>query len=258
MIPRILLASWMSYRSLLTWLSPPSFVGVKILNPVGQILLFTLIGSQYADSRGAEFFIVGNALLLSAFGGIYGTSITLAQARSSGMLAYLAVTPTRRAWLLGSFGLMNICDGLLTGAVLLVSGLAIVGVAIASWGGVVLALLTTAFSAGAVGLIAGQISLALRDQWGTVMNVAFFLTLLLSGANLPADALPVGLRTLAGVWPMSHGIEAARQAVESPHGFGESLAIEAATGAGLVALALVFVAATESYTRRTGAVHTWG
>ena len=60
-----------SYHALFNWIRPGLYVTTMLGSPLFQILFFTYLG-RYATDRGDDFFIVGNAVQVSAMAGIYG------------------------------------------------------------------------------------------------------------------------------------------------------------------------------------------
>ncbi len=84
-----------SYRALFNWISPGMYVTTMLGSPLFQILFFTYLG-RYAGSQDDDFFIVGNAVQVSAMAGIYGMVMGIANERQFGTLSPLLATPANR------------------------------------------------------------------------------------------------------------------------------------------------------------------
>jgi ABC-2 type transport system permease protein len=84
-----------SYRALFNWISPGMYVTTMLGSPLFQILFFTYLG-RYAGAEDDNFFIVGNAVQVSAMAGIYGMVMGIANERQYGTLSALLATPANR------------------------------------------------------------------------------------------------------------------------------------------------------------------
>jgi ABC-type polysaccharide/polyol phosphate export permease len=257
---RFLACAALSYRSLMNWLRPPNLVGSKLLNPLCQVVLFVLIvRASGGTGLTAPQVVASNGVVLTSFGGVYGLSICLSQARASGILPYFAVAPVSRTWLLASMAFFNVIDGILTGLLVIAVGLPAVGASLKSFPLLFCIVIVAALSAAALGLLTSALSLTFRDQVGVGMNVVFFLTLLLSGAEVPTGSLPPGFAQLSAVWPLSHAVAAARVAVLSQTGHAwPDIAAEAGVAVVVSLAAVIFTRATERFARATGRNHVFG
>ena len=68
----------------------------------------------------------------------------------------------------------------------------------------------TAFSCTGLGLVNAALSLRVRET-AVLSNVLFGFLLLFCGINVPLDALPGAMSTIAQGLPLTHGVEAARR-----------------------------------------------
>ena len=174
------------------------------------------------------------------------------------MIAYLTLAPVHNVWLVAAIAFWNLVDGAVTGTLLLVVGMHALHLNVASWPGLLVAVGVAAVSAAALGVLVAQISLATRDTLGTIMNVVFFMTLMLSGANLAVQRLPAVLQPIARIWPLSHAIAAARAAVTRP-GIPVGLLLGELVVAAVVAIAATSLASyLELRRRRHGVLLQWG
>jgi hypothetical protein len=249
---------WLAYKSLLTWLALPNFLAVKLLNPAGQVTLLTTLGVYASGYGAAPLFLVGNAVVLTAFGGLYGTSIVFGQAKATGILRYATTGPRSRTWITGSVVMFSQVDGLLTGFAVTAIGLLLVGHSPAAWGPLVTAMAVGAITAGMMGLLVSQVSLAISADRGVLMNVTFFLTLLLSRANVTREQLPSEIvRVVSDHWPLTRSVEVARAATMGGR-VEWWLLVEELVGAGVVLLlSLLLVHYLERRSRSKGTLDPW-
>ena len=104
-----------SYRALFNWISPLLYVTTMLGSPLFQILFFAYLG-RYAGVEDDAFFVVGNAVQVSAMAGIYGMTMTIANERQFGTLQPLLATPASRVALFLGRGLPVVLNGLVVSA----------------------------------------------------------------------------------------------------------------------------------------------
>ena len=104
-----------SYRALFNWISPLLYVTTMLGSPLFQILFFAYLG-RYAGLQDDTFFVVGNAIQVSAMAGIYGMTMTIANERQFGTLQPLLATPANRIALFLGRALPVIFNGLIVSA----------------------------------------------------------------------------------------------------------------------------------------------
>ncbi|GAB3159383.1 hypothetical protein GCM10027290_64170 [Micromonospora sonneratiae] len=220
-----------AYRALFNWTTPPMFIGTLLVGPLFQLLFFAYLGRQLgvADDR---FYIVGNAVLAASLACVFGGTMAVSNERRYGTLGHVLLSPRSRTALFLGRVLPYAGNGMLVAVVTLSGGALLLGLRIpaSALPGLVLVLATGSLACGFFGLTLGAIGLRFRDVW-LVSNVSVALLLLLTGVNVPAGQLPVGMRLVGSVLPITHAAEAARRLVS-----GQGLA--AATGPLLVELAV--------------------
>jgi ABC-2 type transport system permease protein len=202
-----------SYRALFNWISPVTYVTTMLGSPLFQILFFTYLG-RYAGSRGDDFFIVGNAVQVSAMAGIYGMVMGIANERQYGTLTPLLATPANRLAVFSGRALPHVVNGI---------AVSTFGFA-ASWllldfspdpavlPALAFVVAVTVVSCTALGMLIGSIGLRARDVFFAA-NLVYFLMLLFCGVNVDVDSLPGWMEAIGRSVPLTHGIEAARQIV---------------------------------------------
>ncbi len=204
----------LSYRALFAWLRPATFLASMIIMPLGQIMFFTLLGIFATGAQNASFFLIGNAMQITASSGIFGVTMAIGGERWEGTLMYLFGAPANRLAVFTGRATIHILNGMFE----VLMGLA--------WGWLLgwvnfshtdpfalgLTILIATFSTAAFGLLLGCFGLLTLNIM-LVNNFVYFLLLLFSGANVPISALPSWMQTISWLLPLTRGIQAAREIV---------------------------------------------
>lgn len=229
----------LSYVALFRWLRPTTYMASKVVMPLNQILFFTLLGIYAQGRESASFFVIGNAMQVTAISGIYGVTMSIGTDRWEGTLSYLFGTPANRLFLFLGRAFFHILDGMLGVVMGLAWGVLLLGLDLSKTHPAALGLtiLITTISTAGLGLIMGCLSLITRNVF-FVNNTVYFLLLLFSGANIPIEALPSVLGSFSQVLPLTRGIAAARMIISG----GDLVAVQgllaAEFGLGLIYTAL--------------------
>lgn len=246
---------WISYRALFRWFNPTTYLASKVLAPLEQVLFFTLLGRYAGGPERVPFYAIGNAILVVGFSGIFGVTISVSQERAEGTLPHLLGTPASRLFIFLGRGIGHVVDGLFTVVVALFFGWALFKVDFSHANMIVfvLAILTAAVSTTSLGLLLGSISLFSRD-WYLLMNFTYLLLLVLAGVNIPLDRLPVWLRWVSPLLPLTRSVGVARRALtgETLAASRDSLVVEAALGLLYLAAGFALTAWSEHKARRHG------
>ena len=248
-----------SYRALFNWISPVMYVTTMLGSPLFQILFFTYLG-RYAGSRSDEFFIVGNAVQVSAMAGIYGMVMGIANERQFGTLSPLLATPANRLAVFMGRALPNIVNGLAVSTF----GFAVSWLLLdfspdpASLPSLAFVVAITVVSCTALGMLIGSIGLRARDVFFAA-NLVYFLMLLFCGVNVDVDSLPGWMEAIGRSVPLTHGIEAARRVVDGAT-LGEVSGLvvtEALIGAAYAVAAYALFRFFEAESRRRASLETF-
>ena len=244
----------LSYVALFYWAQPAIYVGSKIITPLGYMLFLVCLGMSATGRDTAEFYIVGNALQLTTFNGIFGVTMTVGRERNAGTLIYLIGSPANRLAIFLGRAFFNVLDGML-GVVIGLAWGALLGLDLSSANlpGLALTIALTTVSTCGLGLLMGGIGLtALNVMF--VNNVVFFLLLIFSGANLPLEKMPAWMRMLSAGLPLTRGIQSARLLVAGAplSKVGPLLAGELAVGLAYALAGFVFFRWFEFQAKRRG------
>jgi ABC-2 type transport system permease protein len=207
----LLVGGLLSYRALFNWIRPVIYLTTMLGSPLFQILFFVYLG-RFARLQDDTFFVVGNAVQVSAMSGIYAMTMTIANERQYGTLSPLLATPANRVALFLGRALPVIANGLVVSAFGFGVGLVLLDFQL-TWSQVpalAVVLLVTVSSCTGLGMLLGSIGLRARDVF-FASNLVYFLMLLVCGVNIPVEELPGWLEAIGRAVPLTHGIEAARE-----------------------------------------------
>jgi ABC-2 type transport system permease protein len=220
--------------------------------PLFQILFFAYIGRASGVESDA-FFVVGNAVQVSAMAGIFGVAMTIGGERWTQTLSLVLVSPANRFALFLGRALPLIVNGFILSCFGFVVGLLLLDFELepSVLPALAACVLVTTASCAAFGFIIGSIGLYAREIF-VAANLAYIGLLLFCGVNVPLDELPPWMRAISEVLPLTHGIEAARLVAEgaSLSSVGGLILREALVGAGYAAAAYTLFRAFEAAGRR--------
>jgi ABC-2 type transport system permease protein len=200
-----------SYRALFSWLSPWILIPTFCIGPLFQILLFAFIG-RTTHLESDEFYVVGNALQYCSLPCLFAMAQTIDGERYQKTLPVILATPAPRLPLFLGRSLPVMVNGIVVAAFAFAAGGLLLGihVPVGALGSLALVIAVTAFACTGLGLVNAAIGLRYRDT-AVSSNLLFGFLLVFCGVNVPLDALPVWMSTLAQGLPLTHGIEAARR-----------------------------------------------
>ena len=249
----------LSYRALFNWIHPLIYVTTMLGSPLFQVLFFAYLG-RFTGLRDDTYFVVGNAVQVSAMSGIYAMTMTIANERQFGTLSPLLATPANRPALFLGRALPVIVNGLVVSAFGFAVGLAFLDfdVAAEDAGALVVVVVITVASCTALGMLLGSVGLRARDVF-FLSNLVYFLMLLVCGVNIPVDELPGWLEAISRAIPLTHGIEAAREvaAGASLSDVSDLVVTELAIGALYTAAAFALFRLFEFEGRRRASLETF-
>ncbi|MBA3413245.1 MAG: ABC transporter permease [Actinobacteria bacterium] len=252
------IGGYIAYKALFNWMHPSYYLPTMLGAPLFQILFFAYIG-RYTGLKDDAFFVVGNAVQLSAMAGIYGMAMTIGGERWTQTLSQLLATPASRLALFLGRSLPLIVNGMVTSVFAFAVGWWLLDFSLALENIPTLAAIVavSAVACTAFGLLVGAIGLRARDVF-FLANLAVFSLLLMCGVNIPLDAFPGWMEAISRVLPLTHGIEAAREVAagasfaDVDHLFWTELGI----GAGYAALAYGLFRFFEADGRRRATLET--
>ncbi|MBT3313213.1 MAG: ABC transporter permease [Anaerolineae bacterium] len=201
----------LSYVALFAWFRPVTYAASKILMPLAQIIFFTFLGSYASGGTDVDFYVIGNAIQITAVSGIFGVTMSIGGDRWAGTLPYLFGTPANRMMLFFGRAFMHIIDGAFGVVIALGWGALLFGVDFShtDFSALGLTIIVTTTSTCGLGLLMGCLSLITANVM-FVNNTVYFLLLIFSGANIAIDTLPNWMQAFSKALPLTRGIASAR------------------------------------------------
>jgi ABC-2 type transport system permease protein len=201
----------LSYVALFRWLRPMQYVTSKLLMPLAQMFFFIFLGTFATGPGNAPFYIIGNAIQITAVNGIFGVTMSVGGERESGTLPYLFGTPANRLAIFLGRAFMHILDGTLGVIIAFSWGVALLGLDLShtDLAALLLTILITTFSTCALGLLLGCLSLVTVNVM-FVNNFVYFVLLIFSGANVAVAELPGWMQAISYALPLTRGIASGR------------------------------------------------
>jgi ABC-2 type transport system permease protein len=144
--------------------------------------------------------VAGIAVLATGFMGI---PVTLAQYRHDGILRQFKATPLNPFMLLAVDTLLEVCFVLLSCTFVSCIACFVFHVSVASPGRFILIYLFNIFVIYGMGNLIGALVPDIQTC-NSVTTLLYFPSLILSGTTIPFALLPHVLRTIAGIFPMTH------------------------------------------------------
>ncbi|MCI5901348.1 MAG: ABC transporter permease [Blautia sp.] len=178
--------------------------------PVGIMILITMIagsrmagdGYTYLESSFASLIAVG--ICASAFMGI---PLTIAEYRDKKILKHFFTTPCSPMWILGSDVLCGAGTALLSALSVTLVSVIFLGYRMrGNWGMFLAAWFLTLISMFSIGLLMASLCRTIKSV-NMVTTFVYFPMLFLSGATIPYELFPSGLRKVADVLPLTQGIK---------------------------------------------------
>src|SRR3990172_6671977 len=101
----------LSCIALFAWLRPVTYAASKIVMPLAQMLFFVFLGTYATNAGNSDFYVIGNAVQITAVSGIFGVTMSVGGDRWAGTLPYLFGSPANRVMLFFGRAFMHVIDG---------------------------------------------------------------------------------------------------------------------------------------------------
>ncbi len=200
-----------SFKGLYGFLKPQVYIIVNVINPIFQVLFFSLIAKHAYGNSDITPYIIGNAFVLCIYNAFFGVGTNLITERSLGTLKLLIASPYNKFKLFVSKSTFHILDGMLTAFIGLLTGVIFFNIKIPMevMPHFLLCLASAIFTACSMGLFIGSIGLVTRDI-NLLLNLSSMLLMSLSGVNFPTERLPFFLQGLSNILPLTNALKASR------------------------------------------------
>jgi ABC-2 type transport system permease protein len=247
--------AYLSFKGLYPWLQWWSYISSIWIRPFMTVALCAVVGRFASGSEAAERYILGLtvASMVYVLGG--GVLRTFAEDLAQGTLSFVLSSSADRFKLYWARGVPHIVNGLLTFLCCIVTAWLLLDLDFGQvgWLSFCLATLSIGFSTAAFGLLFSSLVIVTRE-YQNLSQVCYGFLATLTGVVIPVSSLPVVLRQLAEVLPITHGLVALRSAFggESLLDVAPDLAGEITVGAVLTAAGFYVFRAVERQGRNRG------
>lgn len=240
-IRRFFSQAFMSYKSLFAMLSFQNYILVKTLMPLFQMIFFILTAKLAYQTTDLTPWIIGNSLILASFNAFFGVGNNFITDRAMGTLKVIIASPINKFVIFVGRTLMHIIDGLFTVILGLVVGVILFDMDLTHihFPLFILTLFIGVFSVMSLGILIGIFALVTREIH-MLLNIAYSLMLLFSGANIPKENLPNVLSFIPVIMPLTRSIEAAKMIYNDNLNVGMLLLEEFILGFIFIGVALIF------------------
>lgn len=206
-LKRILRNGLYSFKGLYGFLRPETYILVKIVNPVFQVICFSLIARHAYGNADITPYIIGNAFALCVYNAFFGVGVNLISERGMGTLKIFMASPCNKFNGLVSKSLFHIIDGAFTVLIGILTGVTFfkVRLTLDIIPLFILCLFAAMFTACAMGLFIGSIGLVTRDI-NLLLNLSSMLIMALSGINFPVEKLPAWLQGVSSILPLTNAL----------------------------------------------------
>lgn len=200
-----------SFKGLYGFLKPQVYLLVKVINPIFQVLFFSLIAKHAYGNKDITPYIIGNAFVLCMYNAFFGVGCNLVDERSFGTLKLIIGSPCNKFSHFISKSIFHILDGIVTVVIGLITGIIFFNVRIPLNVTPIftLCLLNAIFTTCSMGLLIGSIGLVTRDI-NLLLNLSSMMLMALCGVNFPTDKLPYFLQYLSNILPLTNALKASR------------------------------------------------
>jgi ABC-2 type transport system permease protein len=218
-------AAWLGWQVESNWTDPFLFVVFSILKPVSSVLILVFMYRAVSQAGTSDpiyaYIYLGNAFYIYVGAVMAGASYSVLDDRERyRTLKYLFVAPIHQPLYLFGRAVARFITGTLAVVITLAAGVFFFGVPIdlgrADWPLFFAALALGILCLACMGIILGGWTMTIRNEpWfiGEGMAAALYL---FSGAIFPLTLLPVWLRPLGYVLPMTYWLELLRRALLGP------------------------------------------
>jgi ABC-2 type transport system permease protein len=245
-----------SFRAQFEWLNPPMWLTMKFVLSLSQMAFFVLVGLfMKAPPDVITFIAIGNALQSLSWNTVFSVVNITSNDKWGGTLSLVLATPANRLPLFIGRAMMHVIDGLLSVLISFFFAAFIFGVNFGQADALALTItvLLTAFTMTGFGLLIGGFSFYFRDPM-IFANIFTFILLIFCGVNFPVADLPLAIQPISLAFPLTYGVEAARNAIkgETLISISPLLGQQLLVGLASIILGYVFFRSFEHGARKTG------
>jgi ABC-2 type transport system permease protein len=215
------IAAWLGWQIESNWADPFLFISFTFLRPLATALMLLVMYQVVAQGQSDAYFsylYISNAFFVVVIQTMAGLVWTIFDDRENyKMLKYIYTSPARRFPYLIGRALAKVAVGLLTTVTLLVIGVLLLGlhldVAHIEWGWAIVYFPLGMVILTGLGIILAGVALLVARHGQSIGEVTAGMLLLFSGAYFPPDILPLVLKQITLVLPITYWLEGMRRAL---------------------------------------------
>lgn len=200
------------FSTMFTWRTwTTAWLGRMVL----QVVFFALIGLLVGDAATVRFLVIGNAVMLAAVESMFVVASTTWE-RRAGTLPLLVASPTSPLLVFASRSVFWLATGFVSSSVSLFVGAAVFGIALPFPRALLVPpmILVVGTSTYLFASFLGALILRAMEFRNVVGNVVHLAMMAICGVMVPRDVWPSGVRAIAALLPVTHGLAAIRHLLD--------------------------------------------
>jgi ABC-2 type transport system permease protein len=204
-------SGFQDYATVYTWKTWVTGWYVRVL---AQVVFFALIGRLLGDEERVHYLLVGNSVMLAGIGSLFAVAGTTWE-RRAGTLPLLVASPTSPALVFSGRSAWALTEGTVSSIAVFYVAAAIFDVPLA-WPRALLyvpLVVLVALSCYALGTFLGGLVLRAMELRNVVANIVWGTMLAVCGVMVPLSFYPEPVQWLAHALPLTHGLQAIRDAL---------------------------------------------
>lgn len=246
------ISAWADLRATYTW---KTWVFAWLVRMLCQVAFYALIGRLLDSQDLVNFLLVGNAVFVGVSTVLFVVPSTMWE-RWTGTLPLQIASPSHPFVVYAGRSLQWLVDGLGVSTASLVLVSLLFGVQHTWWGiaAAIPIMLITFLSVYWLGLTIAGVILGRPALRNVIGNLAGLTLMILCGVQVPTSFWPEPLQWVAQVLPMTHGLQATRNALEGTGPVWGPLGLEVCVGAAWFVMAALTFRRFADHGRKTGTI----
>lgn len=248
-----------SFKAQFSWLNPSMWLTMKFVLSLSQMAFFVFVGLFIRGPSVIPFIAIGNALQTVSWNTVFSVIQITSHDKWDGTLPALLATPASRLPLFVGRAMLHVFDGMISVVVSFAFATLLFGVDFgkANFLALAVAVIVTALTMTGFGLLVGGFAFRFRNPL-VFANIFTYILLLFCGINFPVQDLPAALQPVAYVFPLTYGVDAARNAIAGTDLLGilPTIGLQLVVGGAAMMLGYFFFQRFENMARKSGKLET--
>jgi ABC-2 type transport system permease protein len=215
-------AAWLGWQIESNWADPMLFVIYSIARPIASVLILVVMYSVITNGATQEpifaYIYLGNALYILVGQVVSGVSWTVISDREQyRTIRQLYTTPMDGYFYLIGRGVARLLIGLVSLVITIGFGVLVFKLPVTfqsiNWPLFIVSTILGIISLATLGLIVGSLTMMMARHFSQIGDALAAALYLFTGAIFPLDVLPVWLRPIGFIFPVTYWLELARRAL---------------------------------------------